>query len=169
MSFQSSLEMFQCQFWICIVFGQGFPHSRSGDTEASWPEATFPGSRCGDQVSPCRRTKVGSRPDFRNRDEMQDRLRYVGPRPWSVFRTKVAILKMMPLHGIVVPHVQNALYFWLQVRALKRTLLYERSERTSRFSSFFLFEMWIDFYLAFMSTMNCIAFLSSNFELLAIS
>ena len=27
--------------------------------------------------------------------EMQDRLRYVGPRPWFEFRTKVAILKMM--------------------------------------------------------------------------
>ena len=26
---------------------------------------------------------------------MQDRLRYIGPRPWSEFRTKVAILKMM--------------------------------------------------------------------------
>ena len=39
MSFQSSLEMFQCQFWICNVFRQGVPHSRSGDTVASWPEA----------------------------------------------------------------------------------------------------------------------------------
>ena len=59
--------MFQWQFWICNVFGQGVPHSRSGYTEASWPEATCPGSRCG-EVSPCRRTKVGSRPDYRNGD-----------------------------------------------------------------------------------------------------
>ena len=68
---------------------------------------------------------------------------------------------------IVVPHVQIAFYFWLKVRALKRTLL---CERTSRFSRFFLiFEMWLDFYLAFMSTTNCIAFLNSYFKLLVIS
>ena len=79
MSFQSSLEMFQWQFWICNVFGQGVPHSRSGDTEASWPEATCPGSRCG-EVSPCRGTKVGARPDYRNGDAGSTeicRLRYV--------------------------------------------------------------------------------------------
>ena len=67
MSFQSSLEMFQCQFWICNVIGQGVPHGSSGNTEASWPEATCPGSRCG-EMSPRRRTKVGSRPDFRDGD-----------------------------------------------------------------------------------------------------
>ena len=67
MSFQSSLEKFQWQFLICNVFGQGVRHSGSGDTEASWPEATYPGSRWG-EVSPCRRTKVGSRPDYRNGD-----------------------------------------------------------------------------------------------------
>ena len=65
MSFQSDLETFQCQFWICNVIGQGVPHGWSRDTEASWPEATCPGSRCG-EVSPCRRTKVGSGRDFRN-------------------------------------------------------------------------------------------------------
>ena len=37
------------------------------------------------------------------------------------------------IKGIVVPHVQNALYFWLKVRALKRTLLCERTSRFSRF------------------------------------
>ena len=67
MSFQSSLGMFQGQFWICNVFGQGVPHSWSGDAKASWPEETCPGSRCG-EVSPCRRTKMGLRHDYRNGD-----------------------------------------------------------------------------------------------------
>ena len=57
--------MFQCQFWICNVIGQRVPHDRSGDTEASWPEATCPGSRCG-EVSQRPSTEVGSRPDFRD-------------------------------------------------------------------------------------------------------
>ena len=39
------------------------------------------------------------------------------------------------VYPIVVPHVQNALHFWLKVRALKRTLL---CERTLRFSRFFI-------------------------------
>ena len=60
-----------------------------------WPEATCPGSRCG-EVSPCRRTKVGSRPDFRNGDARSTEIcRATSPRPWSEFRTKVAILKMV--------------------------------------------------------------------------
>ena len=59
--------MFQCQFWIYNVIGQRVPHDRSGDTEASWPEATRPGTRCG-KVSSCSRTKVGTGPDFRDGD-----------------------------------------------------------------------------------------------------
>ena len=47
--------------------GREFHTAGPGYTEASWPEATCPGSRCG-EVSPCRRTKVGSRPDYRNGD-----------------------------------------------------------------------------------------------------
>ena len=88
-SFQSTLETFQCQFWIYNVSRQRVPHDRSGDTEASWPEATRPGTRCG-KVSLCSRRKVGSGPDFRDGDAGS-----TGPRPWSKFRTKVAILKMM--------------------------------------------------------------------------
>ena len=64
-SSQSSLETFQCQFWIPNVIRQRVPHDRSRDTEASWSEATRPGTRCG-EVSSCSRTKVGSRPDFRD-------------------------------------------------------------------------------------------------------
>ena len=67
MSFHSSLEMFQCQFWIYNVIGQGGPHDRSGDTEDSSSEATCPGTRCG-EVSSCSRTNVGSRPDFQDGD-----------------------------------------------------------------------------------------------------
>ena len=68
MRFQSSLETFQCQFWIYNVIGQRVPYDRSGDMKASWPEATCPGSRCGIEVSSCSRMKVGSGPDFRDGD-----------------------------------------------------------------------------------------------------
>ena len=40
------------------------PHNRSGDSEASWPEATSPGSRCGKGVF----VQVGSDTDFRDGD-----------------------------------------------------------------------------------------------------
>ena len=84
--------MFQCQFWICNVFRQGVPHSRSKDMETSWPEANmswFSGLRCG-EVSSCHRTKVGPGPDFRDGDARSTEIW-----PWSEFQTKVAILKMM--------------------------------------------------------------------------
>ena len=43
--------------------------------EASWSEATRPGTRCG-EVSSCSRTKVGSRPDFRDGDAGSTEIRW---------------------------------------------------------------------------------------------
>ena len=62
--------------------------------EASLPEATCPGSRCGEVYVPVPRNKGGLWPPISEMG-IQDRLRYFGPWPWSEFRTKVAIWKMM--------------------------------------------------------------------------
>ena len=70
MSFQSSLETFQCQFCVCDIIGQRVSHDRSEDTEASCAKIMRPGLRYGKvtEVSLCSGSKVGSGPNSRNGD-----------------------------------------------------------------------------------------------------
>ena len=91
-SFQSSLENFQCQFWVYNVIGQRVPHDWSADTEASWPEATCPGHGVVMYLhAEDRRWALAPISEI----GMHNRPRYVGSRPSSEFRTKVAILKIV--------------------------------------------------------------------------
>ena len=63
MCFQHRFETFQRQFRSSKVLGQWVPNNRSGDTEASGPEATGPGSWYS-QVASKSRTQVGPGADL---------------------------------------------------------------------------------------------------------
>ena len=57
MCFQHRFETLQRQFRDSNVLRQWVPNNRSGDTEASWPKATGPGSRHS-QIASMSRTQV---------------------------------------------------------------------------------------------------------------
>ena len=66
MCFQHRFETFQRQFWNSNVLGQWVPNNRSGDTEASRPEATGLGSRHS-QVAPHSRPQMSPGADLPDR------------------------------------------------------------------------------------------------------